>query len=543
MTFLASLAGERLFFEGDHSIGVGGDMQNAARPRSRRRRWLTRDGRHHRRPVGELARAARRAGDRDRQDRDAVRLADFGRAVEAKLHELYERTWGLLEENRAEVLGVAHGLEIHKTLTGDDIAAIVDGTAGPTVDGRPYHDPGSGRCSRTTTPPPCGRTRRTAVSTRSIPVPLPPPPVDARAGSRADVRPVRDEEPPPVGPDRVRRDGRRYPVAMRLYDSLTREVRELVPHEPGHVTIYSCGPTVYRYAHLGNYRTFMLGDLIRRALRYEGLRVTQIMNITDVGHMTDESSAEAVDKMQLAMEDEGLAPLEIAEKYTRGGPRRRRRGRASAPADGYPKATEHIEDMLALTEELIDRGHAYVVDTGSVYYDVTTFPGLRATLGQHARQAPRGAPRPRDRPSQAARGRLRAVEGRRSGPADEVALPVGRGVPRVARGVLRDVDALPRGAHRHPHGRHRPAVPAPRGRDRPVRRRRRPPGRRDLGPRGPPAPHRPEDLEVGGQRDPSPASSSSAAWTRCRSGGSASRPSTAARWTSPGRRWRRRTRG
>jgi len=167
---------------------------------------------------------------------------------------------------------------------------------------------------------------------------------------------------------------------MRLYDSLTREVRELAPNEPGRVTIYSCGPTVYRYAHLGNYRTFMLGDLIRRALRYEGFEVTQIMNITDVGHMTDESSAEAVDKMQLAMEDEGLAPLEIAEKYTRA-VLEDAAAVGIRPADGYPKATEHIEDMVALTERLIDRGHAYVVDSGSVYYDVTTFPGYGRLSG------------------------------------------------------------------------------------------------------------------------------------------------------------------
>ena len=81
--------------------------------------------------------------------------------------------------------------------------------------------------------------------------------------------------------------------------------------------MYACGPTVYRTAHLGNFRTYMLSDLIRRALELEGFTVTLIMNITDVGHMTDESSPEAVDKMLLAVEDEGLAPLEIAEKYTR----------------------------------------------------------------------------------------------------------------------------------------------------------------------------------------------------------------------------------
>src|SRR5262249_31833357 len=104
---------------------------------------------------------------------------------------------------------------------------------------------------------------------------------------------------------------------MRLFNSLSREVEEVVPTEPGHVHMYTCGPTVYRYMHLGNLRTFMLADLSGRALEFGGLRVTQVMNIPDVGHMTDESSPEAVDKMLLAMEDEGLEPLQIAEKYTK----------------------------------------------------------------------------------------------------------------------------------------------------------------------------------------------------------------------------------
>ncbi len=167
---------------------------------------------------------------------------------------------------------------------------------------------------------------------------------------------------------------------MRLYDSLTRELREVDPVEPGHVKMYACGPTVYRYAHLGNLRSFMLYDLIRRALEFEGFTVTEVMNITDVGHMTDESSAEAVDKMQLAVEDEGLQPLEIAQKY------------AQAvfddmqelgihPADRYPRATEHIQEMIDLTQALVERGYAYVVDNGSVYYDVTTFDGYGKLSG------------------------------------------------------------------------------------------------------------------------------------------------------------------
>src|SRR6185312_8054093 len=80
----------------------------------------------------------------------------------------------------------------------------------------------------------------------------------------------------------------RYPGPMRLFNALSRQLEEVTPADGTTVKIYSCGPTVYRYAHIGNMRTFMLGDLIRRALRFEGNRVVQVMNITDVGHMTDD---------------------------------------------------------------------------------------------------------------------------------------------------------------------------------------------------------------------------------------------------------------
>jgi cysteinyl-tRNA synthetase len=167
---------------------------------------------------------------------------------------------------------------------------------------------------------------------------------------------------------------------MRLYNTLTRELDEIVPVAPGHVTMYTCGPTVYRFAHLGNLRTFMLGDLIRRGLEFEGLRVTQIMNITDVGHMTDEASPEAVDKMLLAVEDEGLSPLEIADKYAEA-VFEEAAAVGIRPADAYPKATEHIPEMIELTQTLIDRGHAYVVESGSVYFDVGSFPGYGSLSG------------------------------------------------------------------------------------------------------------------------------------------------------------------
>jgi cysteinyl-tRNA synthetase len=166
---------------------------------------------------------------------------------------------------------------------------------------------------------------------------------------------------------------------MRLFDSLTRELREISPADGETVKIYSCGPTVYRYIHIGNMRSFMLGDLIRRALRLEGQRVRWIMNITDVGHMTDDVTDTGRDKMELAEADEGLSAAEIAEKYTTAfledadlvGIER---------ADLYPHATHHIDEMIDLIGILIAKGHAYEVD-GTVYYDVTTFPSYGRLSG------------------------------------------------------------------------------------------------------------------------------------------------------------------
>jgi cysteinyl-tRNA synthetase len=159
---------------------------------------------------------------------------------------------------------------------------------------------------------------------------------------------------------------------MRLFNSLSRDIEEVRPADGETVKMYSCGPTVYRYIHIGNMRSFLLGDLIRRGLRFEGQKVRWIMNITDVGHMTDDVADTGQDKMELAEADEGLSAQEIAEKYTQAfledadlvGIQR---------ADAYPRATDHIPEMIAIIEKLIERGHAYEVE-GTVYFDVTSFP-------------------------------------------------------------------------------------------------------------------------------------------------------------------------
>jgi cysteinyl-tRNA synthetase len=159
---------------------------------------------------------------------------------------------------------------------------------------------------------------------------------------------------------------------MRLYNSLSRQVEEVKPIDGHTLRIYSCGPTVYRYIHIGNFRSFMLGDLIRRVARFEGVDTKLVMNITDVGHMTDDITDTGRDKMELAEADEGLSAREIAEKYTNAfledGDKL-----GIGRADVYPRATDHIPEMIEIIQRLIEKGHAYEVD-GTVYFDVRTFP-------------------------------------------------------------------------------------------------------------------------------------------------------------------------
>ena len=140
MVFLASLAGERMFFAGDSSEGVGGDLRGATYLALRMEGFAGMGSTIGSRAITLAGITGSNMAVEDGSDR-SVLDTDFGRRVEAKLAELYDRTWSILEENRREVLAVAHALETHRTVSGDDVAAIIEGTQGPLVDGRPYHDP------------------------------------------------------------------------------------------------------------------------------------------------------------------------------------------------------------------------------------------------------------------------------------------------------------------------------------------------------------------------------------------------------------------
>jgi cysteinyl-tRNA synthetase len=161
-------------------------------------------------------------------------------------------------------------------------------------------------------------------------------------------------------------------TTVRLYNTLTRQKEPVIPLERGVVRIYSCGPTVYRYVHIGNLRTFMLPDLLRRSLEYLGYRTEQVMNITDVGHLTDDSFDRGEDKMLVSARLESKSPAEIAAYYTKAFMEDAALVNIR-PADHNPRATDYIPRMIELITTLIAKGHAYEVD-GAVYYDIASFP-------------------------------------------------------------------------------------------------------------------------------------------------------------------------
>ena len=188
------------------------------------------------------------------------------------------------------------------------------------------------------------------------------------------------------------------PPTVRLYNTFTRRKEELRPVADGVVRIYSCGPTVYRYAHVGNLRTFMLPDLLRRSLEYLGYRTEQVMNITDVGHLTDDTFDRGEDKMLVAARLEKKSPEEIAAAYTEAFLADINRLNIRR-ADRYPRATEYVPRMIALIESLIAKGHAYEI-AGTVYYDIASFPAygrLSRNTTEKLMAGTRGEPDPRKR--------------------------------------------------------------------------------------------------------------------------------------------------
>jgi cysteinyl-tRNA synthetase len=151
-------------------------------------------------------------------------------------------------------------------------------------------------------------------------------------------------------------------VTVRLHDTLSGELQALDPLEAGHVRIYSCGPTVYGPAHVGNFRSFLFADVLVRYLRWRGYRVTWVMNLTDVD-----------DKIIRGAASEGIGIEALAARHIEGFRADAATLRMTTP-DVLPRATAHIPQMVELVETLLERGHAYRTDDGSAFFRIASWP-------------------------------------------------------------------------------------------------------------------------------------------------------------------------
>ncbi|MEP6786484.1 MAG: cysteine--tRNA ligase [Sphingomonadales bacterium] len=185
---------------------------------------------------------------------------------------------------------------------------------------------------------------------------------------------------------------------LTLFDSLTRSLRPFVPIEPGHARVYSCGPTVYHFAHLGNLRAYVFTDTLTRALRWKGLEVTHVINITDVGHLTSDADA-GDDKMAVAAAREAKTIWDVAKFYTDAFKADIKALNIREPSR-WSVATDHIQEMIAFAERIAPK-HCYEIESG-LYFDSTTVPDYGKLAGHQANE-----------PESAHEGRIAEVDGKR----------------------------------------------------------------------------------------------------------------------------------
>lgn len=155
---------------------------------------------------------------------------------------------------------------------------------------------------------------------------------------------------------------------MKLYNTLTKQVEEFVPHEEGVVRMYTCGPTVYHFAHIGNLRTYIFEDILEKSLRYLGYDVKRVMNITDVGHLTSDGDT-GEDKMEKGALREGKTVYEIAQFYTDAFFNDCEALNIKKPSIIEP-ASHHIDTYIKMITKMLEDGYAYI-SSGNVYFDVT----------------------------------------------------------------------------------------------------------------------------------------------------------------------------
>lgn len=160
-------------------------------------------------------------------------------------------------------------------------------------------------------------------------------------------------------------------MAIRLHNSFTRQLQELRPLVDGKVTMYHCGPTVYSSPHIGNFRSFLFADVLRRFVEDQGYEVTQVMNITDVGHLTLDDIEGGEDKMEAESKRTGRTAWDIANEYIDEFHECQRQLQVRTPHH-MPRATDFIEQMGVIIEDLLKKGIAYQIN-GDVYFEVAKF--------------------------------------------------------------------------------------------------------------------------------------------------------------------------
>ncbi|MBU0707612.1 cysteine--tRNA ligase [Patescibacteria group bacterium] len=161
-------------------------------------------------------------------------------------------------------------------------------------------------------------------------------------------------------------------MKLEIYNTLTRKKEEFNPLNKTSVSYYACGPTVYNYAHIGNLRTYIFEDILKRVLLFNNLKVKHVMNITDVGHLTSDAD-EGDDKVELGAKREGKTAKEIADYYTNEF-KKNLKDLNILPPDLWPKASEHIKEQIDLVTKLEKNGYTYKTSDG-IYFDSSKFKG------------------------------------------------------------------------------------------------------------------------------------------------------------------------
>lgn len=162
---------------------------------------------------------------------------------------------------------------------------------------------------------------------------------------------------------------------MKIYNSLSRTKEEFVPIDNKKVRMYTCGPTVYNYVTIGNWRTYILGDLVARVLKYQGYDIEYVMNITDVGHLTGDNEGDASigeDRLDKASKIEGKSAWEIADYYTKDFLYWYEKLNLFKPKV-WCKATDHISEQIEMIKKIENKGYVYIIDLDGVYFDVGKF--------------------------------------------------------------------------------------------------------------------------------------------------------------------------